>query len=235
MFILFCVYLTATSNLIHKASPCPSPSAPPTSKANLPVWASWLWGHKYLPGEIHAKKDGFHAALSAFRRYSFVDHNKGTPVVLGLGLLLRECWRAVEVEADDSNSPNFLRKSVLGVEMAEEVVSIMKEVSARVVTVAAETDRVESVESVHGEELRQREQEGESKGESKERMKVSEEKKMVEEQEEEIRARSKAEEAQVSKNKKNESEKEKEKEKEGREEEKPKRRGRKHRAPVQTQ
>ncbi|KAN0078148.1 hypothetical protein V8E55_010205 [Tylopilus felleus] len=117
----------------------PSSSGPPTSKANLPIWASWHWGRKFLPSEIHAKPDEFHTALSALHRYTFVDHNK-------------ECWRVVKVEADDFNIPDFLRTSVLDVKMAEEVVAVMKEVSAR----RAEVDQVEIIERDHGEGPKER-------------------------------------------------------------------------------
>ena len=54
----------------------------------------------------------------------------------------------VEVEADDFNTPDFLRTSVLDVKMAQEVVAVMKEVSAR----RAEVDQVEIVKGDHGEE-----------------------------------------------------------------------------------
>lgn len=147
------------------------------------------------------------------------------PVILELGLLLQEYWRAVEVEADDFNTLNFLQESVLTVQTAEEVVTTIKEVFTYMVTVAAEIDRVEIIKGGHGEELRKREQKV-GKGESEERIEVSEEKKVVEEQEEEMRASSRPEEVNESK---------KEKEKEGREEKKPKRRGRKHCTPVQAQ
>ena len=122
----------------------------------------------------------------------------------------------MEVEADDFNTLNFLRESVLTVQTAEKVVTTIKEVFTCMVTVAAETDR---------KELRKREQKV-GKGESEERIEISEEKKVVEEQEEEMRASSRPEEVNESK---------KEKEKEGREEEKLKRRGRKHCTPVQAQ
>lgn len=154
-----------TTNLICKASHPPS-SAPSTSKGNLPVWASWRWGWKYLPAEIHAKKEEFSAALSALRRHTFTDRNKGTAVVLGLGLLLRECWRVVEVEADDSNIPGFLRGSVLSVKMAEEVVATMKGVSGCLVVMVAQRDSLDIVEGPGGKESRQSgQEEREGKGE----------------------------------------------------------------------
>ena len=131
VFVLFSFFVcNITANAICKGSSHSSSSGPPTSKANLPIWTSWHWGQNFLPSEIHVKPDEFRTALSVLCRYTFVDCNKGTPVVLELGLLLREYWRVVEVEADDFNIPDFLHTSVLDMKMAEEVVAVMKEMSA---------------------------------------------------------------------------------------------------------
>ena len=58
----------------------------------------------------------------------------------------------VEVEADDFNTPDFLRTSVLDVKMAKEVVAVMKEVFA----CRDEVDQVEIIEGDHGEGPRER-------------------------------------------------------------------------------
>ena len=62
-----------------------------TRQCDQPVWASWWWAKKYLPAEVHTIRDEFHVALGAFRRARYADAGSGIPVVLGLGLLLREC------------------------------------------------------------------------------------------------------------------------------------------------
>ena len=46
--------------------------------------------------------------LDLLRTYTFANHKQGTSIALGFGLLLRECWVAVEVEDDDESSPKFL-------------------------------------------------------------------------------------------------------------------------------
>ena len=67
-------------------------------------------------------------ALDLLQKYPFADHKEGTLVVLGLGLLLRECWRAVEVEDDDESAPKFLQESLLGKKRASQVIKAIKEV-----------------------------------------------------------------------------------------------------------
>ena len=74
----------------------------------------------------------FSKELDLLRKYKFVDCDKGSIVVLGFGLLLRDCWRALEVEHDDESSPEFLRNSHLGsTEVIDQVVKIIGEVVDR--------------------------------------------------------------------------------------------------------
>lgn len=95
----------------------------------LPIWASWDWGQKYLPEKIHADKLEFSKELDLLHKYKFADCDKGTIVVLGFGLLLRDCWRALESENDDESSPKFLRDSHLGsTEVIDQVVKAIGEV-----------------------------------------------------------------------------------------------------------
>ena len=96
----------------------------------MPIWTSWRWATKYLPSELHTVGDEFRVAIGLLRKARFTDRNRGTPVILGLGLLLRECWRAVEVEPD-SQVPDFLRNSRLGVERAQDVVTVIRDLRAR--------------------------------------------------------------------------------------------------------
>jgi hypothetical protein len=109
--------------LIHKASP--------QSSSSLPVWASWDWSQKYLPDAVHADWDECDAALDLFCDYEFADHNQGILVVLGFGLLLRECGRAVEVEDDDESAPKFLQESFLGERRVKPIIRAIKDVTGR--------------------------------------------------------------------------------------------------------
>ena len=88
---------------------------------------SWKWEEKYLPPNIHAERKTFQDALGLLHEYKFADCNEGTLAVLGFGLLLRECWRAVEIEDDDEKSPGFLQTSLLGHKQVKQVVKVIKE------------------------------------------------------------------------------------------------------------
>ena len=112
---------------LHQASPHSSSSAE-KSKLSLPIWASWDWGKTYLPHDIHTNQGEFDKALDLLYKYKFGDHDEGTSVVLGFGLLLRECWRAVEVEGDNEDSPRFLRESLLDITRGNQVIKVVKEV-----------------------------------------------------------------------------------------------------------
>ncbi|KAI5986004.1 hypothetical protein EDC04DRAFT_2615234 [Pisolithus marmoratus] len=67
----------------------------------LPHWATWTWSAKYLPQDIHLDSCCFWKALGELQSARFTSSSLGGEVVLGLGLLLRECSHAQEVEEDD--------------------------------------------------------------------------------------------------------------------------------------
>jgi hypothetical protein len=120
--------------VIYKAS-AESSSLAQSSNVKLPVWASWDWTNNYLPDDIHLNKKAFKAALVLLANYRFSDHEEGALIVLGFGLLLRECWRAIEVENDDDDDdddiPTFVRNSLLNLERASQVTEAIKEVLGR--------------------------------------------------------------------------------------------------------
>lgn len=101
-----------------------------TSEPNLllPLWASWNWSKTYLSDDIHTKYAAFARELNILCKYTFTDRDEGILVVLGLGLLLRECWRAVEAEGDDENIPRFVRESLLHTKRAENVIQTIQTV-----------------------------------------------------------------------------------------------------------
>ena len=99
------------------------------SKLRLPIWASWDWDQKYLSYDVHVDLKAFDSAVGLLRDYKFADCDKGILVILGFGLLLRECWRAVEVEGDDEDSPKYVRESLLNMRGAEKVVEAIEEVT----------------------------------------------------------------------------------------------------------
>jgi hypothetical protein len=93
------------------------------AKQSLPKWASWTWADGYLPSEVHLEDRASIDALHLFGDYKFVSSSNGIQVALGLGLLLRECNRAQEYEADEAGDdvPLYLGQSLLGIQVGEEV------------------------------------------------------------------------------------------------------------------
>jgi hypothetical protein len=92
---------------------------------------SWSWSERYLPEDIHSESSEFDTALSSLEGYTFSDHDQGALVVLGFGLLLRDCWAAVEVEVDDEDSPQVLRKSLLDGKNVRRVIKAIEKVTSR--------------------------------------------------------------------------------------------------------
>ncbi|KAI6045938.1 hypothetical protein EDC04DRAFT_2598505 [Pisolithus marmoratus] len=93
----------------------------------LPHWATWTWSAKYLPQEIHLESACFWKALGELQSVRFTSSSLGGQVVLVLGLLLRECSCAQEVEEDDPlvTHLQFLLNSELGIQKAENVMDIV--------------------------------------------------------------------------------------------------------------
>ncbi|KIK27335.1 hypothetical protein PISMIDRAFT_8182 [Pisolithus microcarpus 441] len=96
-------------------------------EAVLSHWATWTWGAKYLPQEIHLDGGSYWKALGQLQSAKFTSSSLGWEVVLGLGLLLRECSHAQEVEEDDPlvSHLQFLLNSELGIQRAENVMEIV--------------------------------------------------------------------------------------------------------------
>ena len=80
-------------------------------------------------------------ALDLLQSYTFIDCDEGSLVVLGFGLLLHECWRAVEVEEDDEH---FLRESLLGKKQADKVIMAIQKIISK--SSEKDTDRKRQME-----------------------------------------------------------------------------------------
>jgi len=70
-------------------------------------------------------EDSFQVALTELKSYPWKSRNYGTTVVLGLGLLIHNCWSAQELEQPEDGeqrvAPKFLYLSLLGVQQVERV------------------------------------------------------------------------------------------------------------------
>jgi hypothetical protein len=92
---------------------------------------SWDWGQIYLPEDIHSELSEFHTALASLQEYMFADRDEGSLVVLGFGLLLRDCWTVVELEEGDEDFPQFLHKSLLDIHKVKQVFKAIEKVIGR--------------------------------------------------------------------------------------------------------
>ncbi|KAI6013015.1 hypothetical protein EDC04DRAFT_2609412 [Pisolithus marmoratus] len=103
------------------------------TKLDMPVWATWAWSAQYLSADIHMDGSSFWKALGKLQSARFGCSLKGLQVVLGFGLLLRECKWAQEVEPDDPEVADldFLLNSELGVERGEDVMDAVGLVVSR--------------------------------------------------------------------------------------------------------
>ncbi|KAG1742097.1 hypothetical protein EDB19DRAFT_1827759 [Suillus lakei] len=93
-------------------------------KQQLPIWVSWTWSQAYLPKDIHENMETASAALENLCNYKFNSCGWGLIVVLGLGLLLRECSCAQEYEEDEArvDVPDYLGNSILGFKLGDQIV-----------------------------------------------------------------------------------------------------------------
>ncbi|KAI6096192.1 hypothetical protein F5141DRAFT_1221018 [Pisolithus sp. B1] len=100
---------------------------------DFPHWATWTCSAKYLPQEIHLDLGTFQKAIGELQSVRFSSSSRGLEVVLGLGLLLRECSHTQEVEEDDPLVSNlsFLLNSKLGVQRGDDVMDVVGVVFSR--------------------------------------------------------------------------------------------------------
>ncbi|KAI6148182.1 hypothetical protein EDD17DRAFT_1767010 [Pisolithus thermaeus] len=103
------------------------------TEEDFPHWATWTWSAKYLPEEIHLDLGAFQKAIAELQSARIGSSSRGLEVVLGLGLLLRECSHAQEVEEDDPVVSNlhFLVNYKLGVQRGDDVMDVVGVVVSR--------------------------------------------------------------------------------------------------------
>ncbi|KAG1887372.1 hypothetical protein F4604DRAFT_1675340 [Suillus subluteus] len=84
-----------------------------------PNWATWSWEGSYLPSAVHSKHGTVQKFLETVTSAKITRFALGMRVTLGLSLLLRECKRAIEYEADEApqNVPTYIGTSTLGIEI----------------------------------------------------------------------------------------------------------------------
>ncbi|KAG1819878.1 hypothetical protein EV424DRAFT_1616755 [Suillus variegatus] len=148
-------------------------------KQHLPVWASWTWSQAYLPQDIHEDMKTTSVALEHLSNYQFDSRGWGMVVALGLRLLLRQCRRAQEYEANKAGDdvPNYLGNSILGIQMGNQT-------EEKVVEIGAEVEAMLKDESLGLSIVRKdiEKRRSEKKRKLKEKRRVEEEKRVEEEE-----------------------------------------------------
>ncbi|KAG1753351.1 hypothetical protein EDB19DRAFT_1903006 [Suillus lakei] len=96
-----------------------------------PTWATWSWEGSYLPNSVHSEDGTVLKFLETATSAKITSLASGMWVTLGLGLLLRECKRAIEYEADEppQNTPTYIGTSTLGIKilvLVEEAVDTVR-------------------------------------------------------------------------------------------------------------
>ncbi|KAI6160852.1 hypothetical protein EDD17DRAFT_1760029 [Pisolithus thermaeus] len=119
--------------LLDLVDALPEEESAKQTEEDFPCWATWTWSAKYLPEEIHLDLGAFWKAIAELQSARFGSSSRGLEVVLGLGLLLRECSHAQEVEEDDPVVSNlhFLVNSKLGVHRGDDVMDVVGVVVSR--------------------------------------------------------------------------------------------------------
>ncbi|KAG1818403.1 hypothetical protein EV424DRAFT_1347668 [Suillus variegatus] len=73
-----------------------------TDHSDWPSWAKWSWRHDYIPKDIHESQKMLEASLKKLRTANISNATSAISVVLGLGMLFRECKRVIEYEEDEA-------------------------------------------------------------------------------------------------------------------------------------
>ncbi|KAG1883264.1 hypothetical protein F4604DRAFT_1677614 [Suillus subluteus] len=160
---------------------------------DLPSWAKWSWKHHYLPKDIHESRMMLEATLTKLRKANISNATSAVCVVLGLGMLFRECGRVIEYEEDEASSdtPAYLANSVLDDSAAPLLRAAVSDVLASVVAMIEldmkdklEVQDIEMEEEDKDKEAEEAEEAEEDKEEEEEKEAEVEEEDKEEEEEE---------------------------------------------------
>ncbi|KAG1827501.1 uncharacterized protein BJ212DRAFT_1294756 [Suillus subaureus] len=102
-----------------------------------PTWAMWSWEGSHLPSAIHSEDGMVQVFLEMAASANITGLPSGMWVALGLGLLLRECKRAIEYEEDEAtpNTPTYIGISILDIKILNLVGEVVNTVRGRVMCV----------------------------------------------------------------------------------------------------
>ncbi|KAG1849445.1 hypothetical protein DFJ58DRAFT_842652 [Suillus subalutaceus] len=88
-----------------------------TDHSDWPPWAKWSWRHIHLSKDIHESWKILEISLERLKKANISNATSVISVVLGLGLLFRECKQVIEYEEDEAplDTPAYLANSVFNI------------------------------------------------------------------------------------------------------------------------
>ncbi|KAG1830728.1 hypothetical protein DFJ58DRAFT_848381 [Suillus subalutaceus] len=142
----------------------------PEEQLNLPPWVNWSSKESYLPASEHMYLDSVIGSLDLLTEAPIQSAYSAALVVLGLGLLLRDCKRVMEYEEDEAHpdAPYYLPISVLDLQIILKVDSAISHVTGTVVGLIElamraglpdNSDQEEEMQGANGEKDQEDEQE----------------------------------------------------------------------------
>lgn len=125
---------------------------------DLPHWANWSWGESYLPRDIHSSSLDLQKDLATLQNAVITDAASAMPVILGLGLLLRDIKCVLEYEEDEAgpDTPSYIADSQMDLVFSLAVDAAILEVFQQVTSLIDRPRQARPTELQHGDDSEQR-------------------------------------------------------------------------------
>ncbi|KAG2107465.1 uncharacterized protein F5147DRAFT_653327 [Suillus discolor] len=100
-----------------------------------PSWATWSWERSYLPNALHDSDNELLKFLQLVKSTKVSSFASAMRVALGLGMLVRECKRVIEYEADEATPdiPSYISTSVLDIKCLDLILETVSTARGEVV------------------------------------------------------------------------------------------------------
>ncbi|KAG1786054.1 uncharacterized protein HD556DRAFT_1450035 [Suillus plorans] len=129
--------LSSNSEYLHFVEPMKDLKKERTSQhpEGWPTWATWSWERLYLPKTMHDSDDQLLKFLQIIKSTRISASASAMRVALGLGMLLRECKRVIEYEADEAapDIPSYISTSVLDIKCLDLILDALNAAKGGVV------------------------------------------------------------------------------------------------------
>ncbi|KAG2148209.1 uncharacterized protein EDB93DRAFT_1103863 [Suillus bovinus] len=121
----------------HDLSKFSRQMTPSKDHIDWPSWTKWSWKHVYLLKDIHESRKMLEASLNKLRKANISNSSSAISVVLGLGMLFRECKHAIEYEEDEASldTPIYLANSIFDFSVLHLLEEVVPDVLCSVVAI----------------------------------------------------------------------------------------------------